>query len=239
MLQEVRPCKQQHRDLCSFQLTKEDGLPTPVKWRLGGIEEGWNDVGGNPSLGDPNSTQIDMPGKWKKLCPSGKHWRVCRGPELAAPVGRWQCLVTSGSSLAELRMRSGERLTNGPALSTVLSLVLLSPSKRECEGMCILALSKAGNQVQQELWRYQCLLIPLTFSCKETQCLVFNQRGFVDDYKIICHGSFFMLIEFMMRFLSKKVQNVSAHTGMAETLRNHWPGEKPRNIFMLLSWHLI
>lgn len=47
MLQEVRPCKQQHRDLSSFQLTKEGRLPTLAKWRLGGIEAGWNDAGGN------------------------------------------------------------------------------------------------------------------------------------------------------------------------------------------------
>lgn len=55
--------------------------------------------------------------------------------------------MTSGSPLAELWMRSGKRLINGPALSTLLSLVLLSPSKWEREGICILALSKAGEQV--------------------------------------------------------------------------------------------
>lgn len=171
--------------------------------------------------------------------PSGENWRVCRGPELAAPVGRWQCLVTSGSSLAELWMRSGRSLTNGPALSTLLSLVLLSPSKWEHEGICIPALSRAGERVATGQWRDLCLLIALTFSCKEAQCSGCNQRVFVDDYKILCQGSFFMLIEFMMRFLSKKVQNVSAHTGTAETLRRHWPGAKPRNTVMLLSWHLI
>lgn len=79
------------------------------------------------------------------------------------------------------------------------------------------------------------MLIQLMFSCKEAHCLVCNQRDFVADYKTLCHGSFFRLIEFMMRFLSKKGENISAHTGMAEMLTNHWPGAKPRNTVMLRS----
>lgn len=44
-------------------------------------------------------------------------------------------------------MRSGKRLINGPALSTLPSLALLSPSKWEREGICVPALTKAGEQV--------------------------------------------------------------------------------------------
>lgn len=74
-------------------------------------------------------------------------WRASEGPQgsrAGSPPGQ----VTPGASFAaELGIRSGKRLINGPALSTLLSLVLLSPSEWEREGICIPALAKAGEQV--------------------------------------------------------------------------------------------
>lgn len=38
----------------------------------------------------------------------------------------------------------------------------------------------------------------------------------------------------MMRFISKRRQNISAYSNMAKTLTNHWPNAKPRNVIMLV-----
>lgn len=39
----------------------------------------------------------------------------------------------------------------------------------------------------------------------------------------------------MMRFISKRRQNISAYSNMAKSLTNHWPNAKPTNVIMLFS----
>lgn len=78
------------------------------------------------------------------------------------------------------------------------------------------------------------MLILLTFSCKEAQRLVCNQRDFIADYETLCHGSFFRLIEFMSS-LSKKDRTFQHTLAWLKHLPNRWPHAKPRNTVMLLS----
>jgi len=88
-------------------------------------------------------------------------------------------------------MRSGKRLINGPALSTLPSLALLSPSKWGREGICIPALTKTGEQVRTVAMQ---LTVSAHTTYEEAHHLVCNQRDFVADYQTLCHGSFFTLV---------------------------------------------
>lgn len=159
-----------------------------------------------------------------------RSWAGSPWGQATAP-GDTQCVISSWAP-NEVRQETDKRpcLVNTAVISAVITQQMgtwrnLYPcshqswragGNRSCGGDCVCS------------YRF-------AFSCKDAQCSVRNQRDFVTDYKTLCHGSFFRLIEFMMRFLSKKGQNISAYTGMAETLTNHWPGAKPRNTVMLLS----
>lgn len=108
VLQEVRLCKQQqHKGVSFLQLHKEGGLSAPGKWRPGGIEEGCNDAGGTAltflalciMLGWPTFNSNWCAWQLERALPVWRHWRVCRGLQLAAPEGRRQCPVTPAPHL--------------------------------------------------------------------------------------------------------------------------------------------